>query len=204
LNSPYDRETSFAEQVAREAGGLLLMHFGRVSAREKSPGDLITEADTTSQRLIAARVAAAFPEHTIQAEEEGLVADPDRSWKWIVDPLDGTINFAHGFPFWSVSIALEYRGRIVVGVVFDPLAGVLFHAARGAGAWRNGEPLRVSSTTSLRGSLISAGMPTRFAEDCDRQGALMRAFSTDTHSVRRTGSTALNLAYLAAGAFDVY
>jgi myo-inositol-1(or 4)-monophosphatase len=204
LNSPYDRETSFAEQAAREAGGLLVRHFGRVSAREKGPSDLITEADTASQRLIAARIAAEFPDHTIQAEEEGLVADPDRSWKWIVDPLDGTINFAHGFPFWAVSIALEHRGQVVVGVVFDPIAGVHFRASRGGGAWRNGEPIRVSAATSLRGSLISAGLPTRYAEDADRQSDLFRAFSDGTHSVRRTGSTALNLAYLAAGAFDLY
>jgi myo-inositol-1(or 4)-monophosphatase len=200
----YDRETDFAERAAREAGGLLVRAFGRVAAREKGPGDLVTEADTASQRLIASRIAAEFPEHTLLAEEEGVVADPAKPWKWVVDPLDGTINFAHGFPFWCVSIGLEHEGRIVVGVVYDPLADILFSATRGGGAKRNGEPLRVSRADSLGSSLVSAGLPTRFAEDAGRQLALYAAFSTGTHSVRRTGSTALNLAYLAAGGFDLY
>ena len=204
MSQPFERERAFAEQVAREAGTLLVRAYGRVAAREKGPGDLVTEADTESQRLIASRIAAAFPGHTLQAEEDGVVPDPAKPWKWIVDPLDGTINFAHGFPFWSVSIALEYRGRLVVGVVHDPLADVVFAATAGQGARKDGEPIRVSRAESLRSSLISAGLPTRFDRDADRQLALFRAFSTETHSVRRTGSTALNLAYLAAGGFDLY
>ncbi len=201
---PYERERAFAGRVAREAGALLVAAYGRVAAREKGPSDLVTEADTSSQRLIAARIADEFPDHTLQAEEDGVVADPSRPWKWIVDPLDGTINFAHGFPFWSVSIALEHRGMLVVGVVFDPLADVLFDATRGGGARKNGESIGVSRTESVRSSLISAGLPTRFDRDADRQLALFAAFSSGTHSVRRTGSTALNLAYLAAGGFDLY
>ncbi len=204
LDSNLDRELSFAQTIAREAGALLVRAYGHVEAREKGPSDLVTEADTASQRLIAARISEAFPDHTLQAEEEGMTADPSRPWKWIVDPLDGTINFAHGFPFWSVSIALEHLGRLVVGVVYDPLANSLFSAARGAGARKNGQPIGVSRAASLRSSLISAGLPSHFARDADRQVALFRAFSTETHSVRRTGSTALNLAYLAAGGFDLY
>jgi myo-inositol-1(or 4)-monophosphatase len=204
LSQSFERERAFAERVAREAGALLVRAYGRVAAREKGPSDLVTEADTASQRLIASRIAETFPDHTLHAEEDGVVPDPSRPWKWVVDPLDGTINFAHGFPFWSVSIALEFEGRLVVGVVHDPLAGVLFAATAGQGACREGEPIGVSRTEALRSSLISAGLPTRFDVDADRQLALFRAFSTGTHSVRRTGSTALNLAYLAAGGFDLY
>lgn len=204
MNPTFERERAFAEDVAREAGAYLLQAYGGVASREKEPGDLVTEADTESQRLIASRIAGEFPGHTLLAEEEGVVPDPAKPWKWIVDPLDGTINFTHGLPFWSVSIALEYEARLVVGVVHDPLAGTLFSAALGQGARKDGRPIGVSRTESLRSSLVSAGLPTRFAADADRQLALFRAFSTETHSVRRTGSTALNLAYLAAGAFDVY
>jgi myo-inositol-1(or 4)-monophosphatase len=204
MTQDYRREAEFAESVAREAGALLVGAFGKVSAREKGPSDLVTEADTASQRLIAARIAATFPDHTLLAEEEGVVADPSRPSKWVVDPLDGTINFAHGFPFWSVSIALEDAGRIVVGVVHDPLADVLFSATRGGGARRNGQAIRASKTSSVASSLISAGLPTRFGEDAARQLRLFEAFSTGTHSVRRTGSTALNLGYIASGAFDLY
>jgi myo-inositol-1(or 4)-monophosphatase len=204
LSHPFERELALAERMAHEAGELLRDAYGHVSAREKGPSDLVTDADTASQHLIAGRIADEFPEHTLQAEEEGVVADSGNPWKWIVDPLDGTINFAHGFPFWSVSIALEYAGRLVVGVVHDPLARVTFAAARGAGASRNGETIKVSRADRLASSLISAGLPTRFDRDSDRQVALFRAFSTGTHSVRRTGSTALNLAYVAAGGFDLY
>jgi myo-inositol-1(or 4)-monophosphatase len=204
LSDHLGREVEFARRVALEAGALLVAAYGRVAAREKGPSDLVTDADTASQRLIAAAIAAEYPDHALLAEEEGVVADPGKPWKWIVDPLDGTINFAHGFPFWSVSIGLEHEGRLVAGVVHDPLAGVSFWATRGGGAWKDDQPLRVSTAGSLRSSLVSAGLPTEFARDAERQLALFRAFSTETHSVRRTGSTALNLAYLAAGGFDVY
>ncbi len=193
-----------AERAAREAGSLLLGLYGKVEAREKRPGDLVTEADSASQRLIAAILGEAFPDHTLLAEEDGVEPDPENPWRWVVDPLDGTINFAHGFPFWCVSIALEHAGELVVGVIHDPIAGRTFGATRGEGAVVDGRPMHVSSAAKLRQSLISAGLPTAFEADADRQLALMARMSTGTHSVRRTGSTALNLAYVAAGAFDVY
>lgn len=192
-----------AEEAAREAGALLLGLYGRVAAREKRPGDLVTEADSASQRRIAEILSGAFPYHTLLAEEDGVEPDPANPWRWVVDPLDGTINYAHGFPFWCVSIALEYAGRLVAGVVHDPLAGRTYSASSGHGAELNGEPLRVSPAATLRESLISTGMPTDFAADADRQLALMGRMSTGTHSVRRTGSTALNLALVAAGGFEV-
>ncbi len=121
----------------------------------------------------------------------------------MVDPLDGTINFAHGFPFWCVSIALEHEGRLVVGVVHDPLSGATYAASEGDGATLDGRPLGVSAAEGLSRCLIATALPVNFAEDADRQMAYMRRFSTGTHSVRRTGSSALNLALVAAGACDV-
>jgi len=193
-----------AERAAREAGALLASMQGRVVAREKAPGDLVTEADSASQRLIGSILASAFSDHTLLAEEDGAVPEPDNPWRWIVDPLDGTINFAHGFPFWCVSIALEHAGELVVGAIHDPLSGHTFGASKGAGAELNGRPIRVSAASTLGASLIATGMPTAFAADADRQLALMGRMSSGTHSVRRTGSSALNLAWLAAGAFDVF
>jgi myo-inositol-1(or 4)-monophosphatase len=122
----YREYQEVAEQAAREAGALLREAYGRVLAREKGPSDLVTDADLASQRLIADRLARAFPEHTLLAEEEGVEPDPSRPWRWVVDPLDGTINFAHGFPFWSVSIALEHAGTLVVGVIHNPLSGEIY------------------------------------------------------------------------------
>ena len=183
---------------------MLLNAYGRVEAREKRPGDLVTDADTGSQRLIAGRILDAFPDHTILAEEDGLVADPSRSWRWVVDPLDGTINFAHGFPFWAVSIALEHEGRLVVGVVHDPLAGATYSASlgRGASAQRQGGE-RQCRGPAARQPDRHGDCPSTSRTDVDRQMSLFRRFSTGTHSVRRTGSSALNLALVAAGGFDV-
>ncbi len=193
-----------AERAAVDAGQLLLGYYGRVSTREKQPGDLVTDADSASQRLIADALLGAFPDHTLLAEEDGVVADPANPWRWVVDPLDGTINFAHGFPFWSVSIALEHAGELVVGVVHNPITRQTFSASRGAGAALDGGPIRVSATSTLRSSLISSGFPTAFAADSARQLALIDRMSTGTHSVRRTGSAALNLAHVAAGRFEVF
>jgi len=149
-----------AAQAACEAGSLLLDLYGKVEAREKRPGDLVTEADSASQRRIAEILAASFPDHTLMAEEDGVVPDLANPWRWVVDPLDGTMNFAHGFPFWCVSIGLEHRGELAVGVIHDPLSGRIFTAARGQGAEVDGRPLGVSPAASLRQGLISAGMPT--------------------------------------------
>jgi myo-inositol-1(or 4)-monophosphatase len=192
-----------AERLAVEAGALLRAAYGQVEAREKGPGDLVTDADFASQALIAKGLASAFPSHTLLAEEAGAVPDPSKPWRWVVDPLDGTINFAHGFPFWCVSIALEHEGQLVVGVIHNPLSQETYSAGLGRGATRNGHPIAVSPVERLSASLISTALPIDFASDSDRLMAYMRRFSTGTHSVRRTGSSALNLALVAAGGFEV-
>jgi myo-inositol-1(or 4)-monophosphatase len=203
MSEDYREYLEAAEDVATAAGRLLRGAYGHVVAREKGPGDLVTDADLASQRLIAEELARAFPEHTLLAEEDGARADPARAWRWIVDPLDGTINFAHGFDFWSVSIALEHAGELVVGVVHNPLSGDTYSACRGGGATRNGRPLCVSVCERLSAALIATALPTDFRSNADLQMAYLRDFSIGTHSVRRTGSSALNLAIVAAGGFDV-
>ena len=203
METIYRDAREVAEHAARVAGELLLAASGRVVAREKAPGDLVTDADLASQDAITKIIAETFPDHTYLAEEAGVTPDPSAEFRWIIDPLDGTINFAHGVPFWCVSIALEHAGELVVGVVFQPILETMFAASKGEGAFRNGEPMRVSRADSLRNSLIVCGMPTAFAADAPRQLRLMDRFSTATHSVRRTGNSAWNLAMTAAGGFDV-
>ena len=192
-----------AERFARIAGAILREHYGRVEALEKGPGDLVTAADLASQRAIASAISETFPDHTLLAEEEGVRPDPDRHWRWIVDPLDGTVNFAHRFPIWTVSIALEHRGSLAAGVVYAPLSDAMIAASRGEGTTVDGRPARVSDADRLDRALIAAAFPTRFGDDAPRQLALMGRFSSGTHSVRRTGSTAWNLAQLAVGGCDV-
>jgi myo-inositol-1(or 4)-monophosphatase len=202
-STPFDRERCVAEHAARQAGQLLVEAFGHVTARLKGPGDLLTDADLASQSLINRILREAFPGHTVLAEEDGLPVEPDNPARWIVDPLDGTINFAHGLPIWCVSIGFEWKGELVVGVIYLPLLNALYAASKGQGATLNQQPIRVSSASMLKDSLIATGMPTNFEADADRLMALMRRFSTGTHSVRRTGSSAWNLALVAAGAVDV-
>jgi myo-inositol-1(or 4)-monophosphatase len=137
------------------------------------------------------------------AEEEGADTDLSNPWRWIVDPLDGTMNFAHGFPFWVVSIALEHAGELVVGVVHEPLSGHTYSASAGRGSTLDGRAIQVSGVARLENSLIATALPYDFVSDADRQSAYMRRFSSNTHSLRRTGSSALNLALVAAGGCDV-
>jgi myo-inositol-1(or 4)-monophosphatase len=203
LNDPYREHRIVAERAAREAGALLMNLCGKVAAREKQPGDLVTEADSASQRRIGEILAGAFPDSTLLAEEDGAEPDPANPWRWVVDPLDGTINFAHGFPFWAVSIALQHAGELVVGVVHNPLSGDTYSASTGRGTTLNGKPVRVSGADRLGASLIVTSLPTDISADADLQMAYFRKFSIGTHSVRRTGSSALNLAIVAAGGFEV-
>jgi myo-inositol-1(or 4)-monophosphatase len=203
VSQSYANHLEVAEAAARRAGELLIAVYGHVQAREKAPFDLVTDADIASQRAVAEILSNAFPDHTLLAEEEGAAPEVGNPWRWIVDPLDGTINFAHGVPLWCVSIALEHAGDLVVGVVHHPLSGTFHTAARGQGARLNGRPIHVSISRTLATSLIVTGMPTDFASDADRQLAYFARMSTRTHSVRRTGTSAWNLAMVASGGFDV-
>jgi myo-inositol-1(or 4)-monophosphatase len=188
-------------EIAREAGALLLEYFERKIPFElKGEHDLVTEADRASERLIVERLRARYPEHSIVAEEGGgLEAQPE--YRWHVDPLDGTTNFAHSFPMFNVTLALERAGELIAGVVFDPLRGEMFSAERGAGAFLNDKPIRVSAAARIEDSLVATGFPSRKRH----QNVNVHFFyqlAMATHGVRRAGSAALDLAYVACGRLD--
>jgi myo-inositol-1(or 4)-monophosphatase len=195
----------FAIQTAREAGRVLAEKFGRaLQVSNKGDIDLVTEADIAAERLIVERIRSYHPRHAILTEESGdvvTVGDAGSGYKWIIDPLDGTTNYAHGYPCFCVSIALEHEGRVVLGVVYDPTRDELFAAERGGGATLNGRSLRVSETSELNGALLCTGFPydVRDRGDFARH---FRNFIMRAQSVRRDGAAALDLAYVAAGRFD--
>lgn len=201
----YAHELTLATATAREAGELLRERFGHVrDIQYKGPVDPVTEADKASEALIADRLLAAFPDDRLLAEEgsgEGENTGAERLW--IVDPLDGTVNFMHGYPCFAVSIALVAGDATVVGVVYDPLRDELFAARRGAGATLNGEPIHVSETSELPRAMLVTG----FAYDVrwrTENLAYFARFTDATQAVRRDGSAALDLAYVAAGRYDGY
>lgn len=196
---------NFAIQTARDAGRVLMERFGRaIQISNKGLIDLVTEADLAAERLIIERIKSHHPRHAILAEESGAtpsVNSPDSEWKWIVDPLDGTTNYAHGYPCFCVSIALEHAGVLEVGVIYDPVRDELFAAERGAGATLNGRRIRVSEIEDLDRALLCTGFPY----DVRERGEFARHFRNfimNAQAVRRDGSAALDLAYVACGRFD--
>jgi myo-inositol-1(or 4)-monophosphatase len=198
---------NFAIQTAREAGKILADKFGRaLRVTNKGDIDLVTEADIAAERLIVERIRSHHPRHAILTEESGDVVslgDAGSEYKWVIDPLDGTTNYAHGYPVFCVSVALEHEGRVVLGVVYDPTRDELFAAERGQGATLNGRSLRVSETDELNGALLCTGFPydVRDRGDFARH---FRNFIMRAQSVRRDGAAALDLAYVAAGRFDAF
>lgn len=193
---------SFAQQLARDAGQILLERFGRsIHVQHKGAIDLVTEADLAAEKLIVERIKSFHPRHSILAEESGATAGADEEYRWIIDPLDGTTNYAHGYPCFCTSIALEHRGEIIVGVIYDPTRDELFAAERGRGATLNNRPLRVSAVSKLSEALLCTGFPydVRDRGDFARH---FRNFIMHAQAVRRDGSAALDLAYVASGRFD--
>src|ERR1035437_333473 len=195
---------NFAIETARDAGRLLIEKFGhKLNISKKGDINLVTEADLASESLIVERVKSYYPKHSILAEETGEsgVAAGDSAWKWIIDPLDGTTNFAHGYPCWCVTIALEHRGEIVIGVTYDPTRNELFAAERGRGASLNNKPIRVSETEDLSEALIVTGFPYDFKRRQDFARHLTK-FLLESRGVRRDGSAAIDMAYIACGRYD--
>ena len=190
-----------ATDIAREAGSLLAQLFHRPhEVTYKRRSDLITEADRRSEALIIERLRSHFPNHGIVAEEGGG-QQTDSEYCWYVDPLDGTTNFAHGFPVFCVTLGLAYRGEVVAGVVYDPMREELFSAERGGGAYLNGKRIHVSKTPSLSESLLATGFPP-FATNHDLNIQFYFRFTELSHGIRRAGSAALDLCSVAAGRFD--
>jgi myo-inositol-1(or 4)-monophosphatase len=196
--------TSFLEtatDIAREAGALLAHFFERrIGFELKGDFDLVTEADRTSEHLVVERLRSHFPSHSILAEEGGL-RESGSEYRWYVDPLDGTTNFAHGYPMFNVTLALEHEGELICGVIFDPLRQEMFSAERGAGAFLNGRRIRVSRTPRLEEALLATGFPSR-KRHANINVHFFHQVAMVTHGVRRGGSAALDLAYSACGRLD--
>ena len=190
-----------AVAIAREAGSLLLHYYERRPAFElKGEHDLVTAADRASEALIVERLKSHFPTHAILGEETGDHA-ASSDYRWYVDPLDGTTNFAHSYPMWNVTLGLEQAGRLICGVVYDPLRDELFSAERGAGAYLNNRRIHVSKTARLQDSLLCTGFPSRRRHESINVHFFHQAAMV-THGVRRAGAAALDLAYVAAGRLD--
>jgi len=203
---------SQAAAIAREAGARLREFYAQgVETEYKGDVDLVTIADRTSEKLIRARLSEVFPEHGIYGEE-GTRDRLDAELRWYIDPLDGTTNFAHGFPQFCVSMGLERRpaslapgeeGTLVAGVIYDPLRDELFAVERGKGAWLNGKPLHASRTPVLAESLVATGFPSR-KRHASPNIHFYQEFTLRSHGVRRAGSAALDLAYVAAGRMEAF
>lgn len=202
----YQLELRAAIDAARLAGALIRFHAGRPrNVREKGQNDFVTETDEAAQDLIITRLAADFPDYEVLAEEgaeDGVPPPPTRP-RWIIDPLDGTTNFAHGLPPYCVSIGLQdASGGMVAGVIYEVGADELFAAASGGGATLNGRPIRVSETARLADALVTTGFPFRELWYVEQYVATLEAFMRACRGVRRPGSAAADMAYLACGRFD--
>ena len=197
-----DRLETVAMEVAREGGKLLMSRFRTdIEVFHKGEVDLVTEVDLAAERLIVSRISSAFPGHTILAEENHS-APKSGSHTWIIDPLDGTVNYAHGIPIFAVSIGLEIDGELACGAVYNPVLDELFTACHGGGAFCNGKPIRVSSTEKLTDSILSTGFPYDIRTGKNNNLDYFREFALRAQGLRRGGSAALDFCYVAAGYLD--
>src|SRR5581483_4613269 len=188
-------------EVAREAGALLMDFFRqRVKVEYKGDVDVVTAADRASEKLIFERIRSRWPKHNLMGEE-GTRTEQGSDYRWYVDPLDGTTNFAHGYPVFCVSIALEFQGELITGVIFDPTRNELYTAERGRGAFLDGEKIHVSSVSRLAESLLATGFPSQKRHK-NPNIYFYHQITLKTHGVRRAGSAALDLAAVACGRFD--
>ena len=192
----------FAINVAREAGALLRDKLGTsIEVSLKGDINLVTEVDLASERLIREAIATHYPRHQVLGEEGGL-SESLSDYRWVVDPLDGTTNYAHGYPVFAISLALEHQGEIVLGVVYDPMRDELFAAERGAGASLNNRAIRVSSTSDLMRSLVSTGFPYDIKTSRLTNLDHWANFAMNAQALRRDGAASLDLCYVACGRYD--
>lgn len=197
------RAGALAQDLAYKAGELLreaLSTERRIT--HKGEVDLVTDADEASEKLVVEGIRTVFPEHRLTGEE-GATGAEESDYGWVVDPLDGTTNFAHGYPHFAVSIGLEFRGEPVVGVIYDPMRDEMFFAIKGEGATLNGQPIRVSSVPTLMQAMLAMG----FSYDISERGptyALWTEFNNQSQAVRRDGSAALAMTWVACGRLDAY
>lgn len=196
------------EAMARKAGEILLEGFStrpglerKVKIKYKGEIDLVTEMDTRAEALLISEIRQRYPSHAINTEESGELAG-DARCTWYIDPIDGTVNYAHGVPLFAVSLAYAEENQVQLGVVFNPVAGEMFSAERGRGSWLNGQPLRVSSAATLIESLLVTGFPYNIRTNPRNNLELYSKFSLLSQGVRRLGTAAVDLCYVAAGRVD--
>jgi myo-inositol-1(or 4)-monophosphatase len=194
---------TIAVRAAREAGRIITRNFNRIdrlTISDKGSNDFVSEVDRNAEAVIINLLHEKFPSHAILAEESGRHGSDD--YLWIIDPLDGTTNFLHGFPQFAVSIALKVKGRLEVGVVYDPVSEEMYTACRGEGAQLNDKKIRVSNRKGLDGALLGTGLPYRDFRFSENYMGMLKALIKDSAGVRRPGSAALDFAYVAAGRMD--
>lgn len=192
------------EQAARAGAKELLSWRGRFQAREKAPADLVTDADLASQAAVREVIATKYPHHLFLGEEKAAHVDVgEDEYVWVVDPLDGTTNYIHGYPCYAVSVAVAHGSKLMAGVIFDPLANELYAAELGAGAYCNGERLATSEVKCVDDALVAVSLPPRVGPDSPDLADMVRVIQV-SQAVRRSGSAALNLAYVAQGRLDAF
>lgn len=198
---------NIAQNAARKAGGMMLLALQRIehiAVTEKSKNDYVTEIDQQAEQEIIYQIRKSYPNHGIIAEESGSHISPDDEYRWIIDPLDGTANFMRGIPHFAISIGIEHKGRIEHGLIFDPVRDETFTASRGRGAFLNNHRIRVSSTVKIEKALLTTGLPFRHPELIEKYMRGFNTLSMSASDIRRFGSAALDLAYVAAGRIDGY
>lgn len=205
MSSQYQPYLDLALKAAKQAGELIRKAVGESHHIDKKGRiNLVTEVDKASEKLIFSLIKSTFPEHSILGEEQGQIIGSDNNCRWIVDPLDGTTNFASGYPFFAVSIAFELNGQVVVGVVHDPCHEETFYAVLGEGAYLNGQPIHVSDNAILEDALLVTGFPYDVSSSPDIHLGMFHDLIIKARGVRRDGSAALDLCYIACGRFDGY
>ncbi len=195
---------AIAKQAALAAGEILLQHFGNIPdemIRRKSQNDFLSFVDEESERAIIETIRSRYPRHSFLAEEGGSI-ESESPYRWIIDPLDGTKNYLSGIPVFAVSIAMEYEGKLVLGIIYDPVHNEMFRAEQGKGAWLNNVRLQVSAKSGLQESLIATGFPFKAKQFLPQYLKSFEEIFTRCIGIRRAGAAAIDLAWLAAGRFD--
>ena len=196
---------NIAVRAARNAGKVIIRSFeqlDKVEVESKGSNDFVTSVDTAAEEAIIETIRKSYPEHTIIGEESGVLTGSDDDYQWIIDPLDGTTNFIKGIPHFAVSIALKVKGKLDQSVIFDPIRGELFTASRGKGAQLNGMRIRVKAHKDLSATILATGFPFKHKQHTTAYMAMFTSLFQKTSDMRRAGSAALDLAYVASGRVD--
>lgn len=194
-----------AKKAAILAGDFIKGNYEKISSDDvltKNRADYVTFVDKEAEKIIISHIMETFPKHSVLAEESDIKEGEENTYRWIIDPLDGTTNFIHGFPMFCVSIALEYQGEIIVGVVYEPLRNEMFYASKGEGAFLNNAPISMRKNFDADTALVATGFPFRFVEHIDKYMQLFKLVFENVSGIRRAGSAALDLAYTACGRCD--